>query len=85
MIKNEKIISDDVEVANTLNNYFSNAAKNLKIQKKIVTASLPQSVSRHPTLNAILKYKNHSNMNVLKIFFEHFSSFDFHMLKKYFF
>ena len=57
LVKNEEIISDDVEVANTLNNYFSNVVKNLKIPEKFVTDSLPQSLSRHPTLNAILKYK----------------------------
>ena len=49
--KNEEIISDDVEVANTLNNYFSNVVKNLKIPEKVVTDSLPRSLSRHPTLN----------------------------------
>ena len=51
------IISDDVEVANILSNHFSNVVKNLKISEKFVTDSLPQSLSRHPTLNAILKYK----------------------------
>ena len=30
---NEEIISDDVEEANTLNNYFSSVVKNLKFQK----------------------------------------------------
>ena len=58
LITNKEIISDAVEVANTLNNYFSNVVKNLKIPKKFLTDSLPQSLSRHPTLNAMLKYKN---------------------------
>ena len=31
LVKNEEVISDDAEVANTLNNYFSNIVKNLKI------------------------------------------------------
>ena len=39
LVKNEEIISDDVEVANTLNNYFSNFAKNLKIPEKFMTAT----------------------------------------------
>ena len=47
-----------------------------------MAASLPQSVSRHLTLNAILKYKNHPNMNVLKIFFQRFWSFDFSYVEK---
>ena len=35
LVKNEDVISDDAEVANTLNNYFPNIVKNLKIPKKI--------------------------------------------------
>ena len=62
LVKNEEVISDDVEVANTLNNYFSNVVKNLKIPEKFVTDSLPQSLSGHSTLNAILKYKNHPSI-----------------------
>ena len=38
-----------------------------------MTDSLPQCLSRHPTLNAILKYKNHPSMHVIK----RFSSFYF--------
>ena len=68
---------DVVEVANTLNNYFSNVVKNLKIPKKFVTDSLPQSLCRHPNLNAILKYKNHPNIHVIKRFSQRFSSFYF--------
>ena len=76
---------DDMEIANTLDNYFSNVVKNLKIPKKIVTGSLPQSLSRHPTSNAILKYKNHPSMHVIKIFFQRFLSFYFsHINKKAF-
>ena len=82
MVKNEEIISDDVEVANTLNNYFSNVVKNLKIPEKFVTDSLPQSLSRHPTLNAILKYKNHSSMRIIKRFSQRFSSFYFSHVDK---
>ena len=40
LIRNEDAICDDVEVANTLNNCFSNIFKNLKIQEKFVTDSL---------------------------------------------
>ena len=49
-VKNEKIICDNVEVADTLNNYFLNAAKKIEnLKKKFVAASLPQSVSGHLT------------------------------------
>ena len=85
LVKNEEVISDNVEVANTLNNYFWNVIKNLKIPEKFVTDNLPQSLSRHPTLNAILKYKNHSSMHVIKRFSQRFSSFYFsHMTKMLF-
>ena len=71
-----------MEVANTLNNYFSNVVKNLKTPEKFVTDSLPQSLSRHPTLNAILKYKNHPSMRVIKRFSQRFSSFYFSHVDK---
>ena len=49
-----------MEVANTLNNFFSlNFIKNLKIPKYFVEDKLLHSISRHPTLNAMRKYKNH--------------------------
>ena len=77
MGKTEEIIFDDVEVANTLKNYFSNVVKNLNTLEKFMTDSLPQSLWRHPTLNAILKCKNHPSMHVIKRFSQHFSSFYF--------
>ena len=82
LVKNEEIISDDVEVANTLNNYFSNVVKNLKIPEKFVTDSLPRSLSKHPTLNAVLKYKNPPSMHVIKRFSQRFSSFYFSHVDK---
>ena len=47
-----------------------------------MTDSLPQSLSRHPTLNAILKYKNHPSMRVIKRFSQRFSSFYFSHVDK---
>ena len=72
LVKNEEVISDDVKVANTFNNYFANVVKNLKIPEKFVTDSLPQSLSRHPLLIAILKYKNHQSMRAIKRFSQRF-------------
>ena len=82
LVKNEEIISDDVGVANTLNNYFSNVVKNLKTPEKFVTDSLSQSLLRHPILNAVLKYKNHPSMHVIKRFSQRFSSFYFSHVDK---
>ena len=53
-----------------------------EIPKKLVADSLPQSLSRHPTLNAILKYKNHPSMHVIKRFSQRFSSFYFSHVDK---
>ena len=78
MVKeNDEIISDDVEVANTLNKFFSNIVKNLKIPERFVNNSLPHSLSSHPTLKAILKYKDHSSIPVIKRFSQRISSFYF--------
>ena len=44
-----------MEVANTLNTFFSNNDH-----------YLPHSLSRHPTLSAILKYKDHPSIRVIK-------------------
>ena len=54
-VHNMKITSDEVEVANTLNNFFSNVVKNVKLLEN----KLPHSLSRHPTLKFTVKYKNH--------------------------
>ena len=59
LLKNEEIKSDGMEVANTSNTFFPNTVKNLKIPQKSADRYLPHSLSRHPTVNATLKYKNH--------------------------
>ena len=82
MLKNKEIISDQVEVANTLNTFFSNTVKNLKIPEKLADHYLPHSLSRDPTLNAIPKYKDHLNMRVIKRVSQRFSSFFFSPVDK---
>ena len=82
MLKNEEIISDQVEVANTLNTFFSNTVKNLKIPEKLADHYLPHILSRDPTLNAIPKYKDHLNMRVIKRVSQRFSSFYFSPVDK---
>ena len=67
MLKNEEIIYDEVEVANTLNTFFANTVKNLKIPEKFADHYLPHSLSRHPTLNALLKYKDHPSVRIKNI------------------
>ena len=71
-----------MEVANTLNTFFSNTVKNLKIPEKLADRYLPHSLSRHPTLNAILKYKDHPSIRVIKKVSQRFSSFSFSPVDK---
>ena len=59
LVKNEEVISDDAEVAKTLNNYFRIIVKNLKIQKK-----------KKKTVTDI-----HPSMHAIKRFSQRFSSF----------
>ena len=82
LIKNDEIISDDLEVANTLNKFFSNVVKNLKIPEKFANNNLPRILSKHPTLNAIMKYKNHPSMDVIKKISHGLSSFYFSRIDK---
>ena len=59
LLRNEEIKSDEMEVANTSNTFFPNKVRNSKIPEKSADHYLPHSLSRHPTVNATLKYKNH--------------------------
>ena len=108
LVNNEKIASDEVEIANTLNNFFSSffssltlswrrslsyrnhsidlqsksmdwilydgdlrheRVKNLKIPEYYVHDKPPHSLSRYPTLKAVLKYKNHPSIRTIKSFY----------------
>ena len=64
LLKNEEIISDEVEVANSLNTFFGDTVKNLKIPKKLADYCLPHSLSRHLTLKVIVRYNDHSSIRV---------------------
>ena len=55
-VNNERITSDEKEVAYILNNFFSNNIKSLKIPEYYDEDKLPHSPSRHPTLKTIRKY-----------------------------
>ena len=74
LLKNEETTSDKVEVANTLNSFFSNTVKNLKIPEKFADHYLP--------FNAILKYKDHPSIHSIKRVSRRFSSFYFSPVDK---
>ena len=73
----EKIISADVEAGNNLNTFFSKLVKILKILEKIADTNLPYGLSRHATLNGILKYKDHPSIRIIERVSQRFSSFYF--------
>ena len=82
MVNNENITSKEVEVTNNLNNFFSTIIKNMKIPENYAENNLPSNLSRHPMLKAILKYKNHPIISIIKRFSERFSSFHFPQVDK---
>ena len=56
--------------------------KNLKTPEYYAVNNLPPSLSRDPTLKAILKYKNHPSISIIKRFSERFSGFHFSQVNK---
>ena len=65
LANNEKIITNDKEIAKVLNDFFSNIIKTLNIPKKDHTDSIVENV-RDPTLKAILKYRKHPSILAIK-------------------
>ena len=82
LVNNENITFKEVEVTNTRNSFFSTIIKNLKIPEYYAENNLPPNLSRHTTLKAILKYKNHPSISIIKRFSERFSSFHFSQVDK---
>ena len=82
MIKNENLVSDETEVANCLNNFFSNVAKNLEIPKYEVEDDLHLNMNSHPTRKAIFKNKNHPSIIYIRRFRHQVSSFNFSCIDK---
>ena len=62
LVDNEKIITNDKEIAKVLNDFFSNIIKTLNIPKKDHT----DSIVENPTLKAILKYRKHPSILAIK-------------------
>ena len=82
MIENENLVSDDAEVANCLNNFFSNIVKNLEIPKYDVEDDLHLNMNSHPTLKAVFKYKNHPSIISIRRFRHQVSNFNFSCIDK---
>ena len=62
LVENDEIVSEDIEIAESLGSFFSNIVKNLKISGyKPYNHSLFENVS-DPILKVILKYRNHASI-----------------------
>ena len=77
LVNNDNIESKQTEVAKSINDFFSNAVKNLEIPKYKREDDLHSQLLRSPVLQAITKYRNHLSINTIRCFSQHNSSFYF--------
>ena len=82
LIENKNLVSDDAEVANCLNNFFSNIVKNLEISKYEVQVDLHLNMNSYTTLKAVFKYKNHPSIISSRGFRHQVSNFNFSCINK---
>ena len=61
----EKVISEDMEIAETFNKFFVNIVPSLKISPK-ENYEIDVGNDNKPILNYINKFKNHSHIKVIK-------------------
>ena len=61
LVDNEKIITNDKEIAKGFKYFFSNIIKNLNIPQKNYSDSIIENV-KDPTIKAILKYRKHPSV-----------------------
>ena len=80
MVGNKKLVSDDTEGANYLNNFFS-VIKNLEIPKFGVKEIFHKKIES-PTLKAVLKYRIHPSIIFILYSFHQASSFNFPCINK---
>ena len=76
LLENGDILREESKVADTVNEFFSNVVKELKIEKddNLLTDVIEESV---PVLKAIKKYKNHSRILRIKSSFKYPKEFSF--------
>ena len=82
LIEDENLVSDNVEVANCVNNFFSNIVKNLEIPKYGVEDDLHVNMNSHPTFKAVFKYKNYPSIISIRHFRHQVSNFHFSCIDK---
>ena len=82
LVDNENIKSNENEVANTFNDFFSNIVKNLRIPEHQCENDLHSRLSSHPALQAIMKYRNHPSISIIRHFSQRYPSFYFSQVEK---
>ena len=65
LVKDKKIISDDVEVAQTFNQFFKESVKSLNINENKILQNDTGSLSDHVEI-ALRKFENHPSINNIK-------------------
>ena len=82
MTENENLVSDNTEVANCFNNFFSNIVKNPEIPKYKVEDDLHLNMNSHPTIKVVFKYINHPSIISIGRFRHQVSNFTFSCIDK---
>ena len=62
--------------------FFSNIVKNLKILEYQCENDLHSRLSSYPALQAVMKYRNHPSINIIRHFSQRYSSFYFSQVEK---
>ena len=65
LIENNELIKSDSKTAETLNNFFSNIVQNLNIARYTSEEPFIENI-QDPTLEAILKYRNHPSIIAIR-------------------
>ena len=68
LVEKEELVSSEYDVVQRFNQFFSNIVKNFHIAKYVVEDTLHLNLKNHPTLMAILKYRDHPSIITIKRF-----------------
>ena len=81
LVEGTKILKNDKETAKILNNFFSTIIKNLKIPEYKEQNPISTSI-KDPVMRAIVKYRAHTSIIVIKENCNSSSSFNFSFVDK---
>ena len=75
LVENDDIITDELEIANNFNHFFTNITKTLSLSHWPETFSAPLN---DPIEKAIEKFKDHPSITMINTFFKNTEQLDFH-------